>query len=62
VIPVEPVVKETLFKLSFLLSRYPPSNMGKNREKYGGAVMGGISQFSHTSQTVEERISWLHTA
>jgi hypothetical protein len=32
--------------------------MGKNREKYGGLVVGGISKFSNTSQTVEEKTHW----
>ncbi len=58
-IPVKPAVKETTVQAFYsFIPWYPPSIMGKNREKYGGLVVGGISKFSNTSQTVEEKTHW----
>jgi hypothetical protein len=61
-IPVKSAIKENTVQAFFsFMWWYPPSVMGKNRDKYGGAVMGGISKFSNTSRTVEERTHLEHT-
>jgi hypothetical protein len=48
-------LKKTPF---FYISRYLPSITGTNREKYGGAAVRVISNFSNTSETVEGRTHW----
>jgi len=45
-IPVKPAIKENVVQAFFyFIPWYPPSIMGKNREKCGGAVVGAFQNF-----------------